>query len=115
MKNNKTEYFPIPELRRSLHQASCALAARLSRSVGRLTSCDELPCLEYGEEIRFEYALARQLFYTQQCRDALEHCIDGKCATVRYRWTDGRQTRTTFRKIGPNRVKVTGLVDVHAA
>lgn len=115
MKTNKTEYFPISALRENLRQTSCQLATRLSRSVGRLTSCDALPCLEYSEEIRFEYALARQLFYTQQCRDALEHCIDGKDATVRYRWPDGSQSRTTFRKIGPNRVKVTGLVDVASA
>ena len=111
MKNNKTEYFPISALRESLRLSSCQLAARLSRSVGRLTSCDALPCLEYGEEIHFEYDLARRLFYNQQCRDALEHCIDGKDATVHYRWSDGSQTRTTFRKIGPNRVKVTGLAD----
>lgn len=115
MKTNKTEYFPIPALREDLRQRSGALAARLSRSVGRLTSCDEQPCLEYGEEIQTEYALARHLFYTQQCRDALEHCIDGKTATVRYHWPDGAITRTTFCKIGPNRVKVTGLMDATSA
>ena len=115
MKTNKTEYFPIPALREDLRLHSSALAVRLSRSVGRLTSCDEQPCLEYGEEIQTEYKLARRLFYTQQCRDALEHCIDGKTATVRYHWPDGSVTRTTFRKIGPNRVKVTGLLDTATA
>ena len=109
MKNNKTEYFPIPELRRSLHQASCALAARLSRSVGRLTSCDRLPCLEYAEEVAAEHALAEKLFYAQHCRDALERCIDVGGAALRYRWADGSVTYTRFRKVGPGRVKVTGM------
>ena len=49
MKNNKNQYFPIASLREILRQRSNAPAARLSRSVGRLTSCDLLPCMEYGE------------------------------------------------------------------
>lgn len=111
MKNNpKPQQFPISVLREDLRQRSCAVAARLSRSVGRLTSCDPLPCLEYGEEVLAEQRLAQELFYLQHCRNALERCIDAGGATLRYRWGDGHMTHTRFRKIGPGRVKVTGLV-----
>ena len=109
MKNNqKAQQFPISVLREDLRQRSCAVAARLSRSVGRLTSCDHLPCMEYGEEVQAEQSLAKELFYLQHCRNALEHCIGSGGATLRYRWGDGRVTSTRFRKIGPGRVKVTG-------
>lgn len=109
MKNNRSECYPIPVLREELRLGAAELGARLARSVARLTSCDNLPCLEYGDEIRSERDLAERLFYLQHCRDALERTIAGSCATVRYRWTDGTVTRTIFRKIGPNRVKVIGL------
>lgn len=108
MKTNSNA-FPIPTLREDLRLRSCALAARLSRSVARLTSCDSQPCLEYGDEVRTEQELATRLFYLQHCRDALEKCIGGSRVTVRYRWSDGTVTRTAFRKDGPNRVKVTGF------
>ena len=111
MKNNNTQQFPIPELRETLRQRANALAVRLNRSVARLTSCDALPCLEYGDEIKTEYALVQELFYVQQCRNALERCIAGKGALLRYRWPNGTVTVTRMRKIGPNRVRVTGLAD----
>lgn len=111
MKINKTEAYPISVLRESLRLRSCDHAARLSRSVGRLTSCDPQPCLEYGEEVKQEQALAEKLFYLQHCRDALERCIGAGGATLRYRWADGTVSRTRFRKTGPGRVKVTGLAE----
>ena len=106
---NNTPEFPIPALRETLRQQASQLCVRLGRSVGRLTSCDALPCLEYGEEIKKEQALAQELFYIQHCRNALERCIAGGSATLRYRWSDSVVTRTRFRKTGPNRVRVTGL------
>ena len=110
MKNKKkTEYFPISVLREDLRRNATDLATRLSRSVARLTSCDLLPCMEYGEEVQMEHSLAENLFYTQHCRNALERCLGVGGATLRYRWADGRCSVTQFRKIGPNRVKVTGL------
>ena len=111
MKDNKTEYFPIPVLREDLRQRASEAACRLSRSVARLTSCDNLPCLEYGDEVKTEYALAEKLFYAQQCRNALEQCIARGAVALRYRKSDGVTVRTSFRKVGPNRVKVTGLWD----
>ena len=109
MKNNtKTEY-PIPELRDLLRREAGELTAKLSRSVGRLTSCDHLPCLEYGEEVQHQLMLAQRLFYLQHCRTALERCIVGKTVSLRYRFPDGTVSRTVFRKCGPNRVRVTGL------
>ena len=107
--NQKAEYFPISVLREQLRQQAGDHAARLSRSVGRLTSCDALPCLEYGEEVAAERSLAEQLFYAQYCREALERCIGSGGARLRYRWADGRVSQTRFRKVGPGRVKVTGL------
>lgn len=111
MKNNKIQpqFFPASELREHLRQRACGLTARLSRSVSRLTSCDPLPCVEYDEEVRFQQALAQELFYLQHCRTALERCIAGSGANLRYRWASGRVTVTRFRKVGPSRIKVTGL------
>ena len=110
MKNNKSQQFPVSVLREDLRLRSGDLAHRLSRSVGRLTSCDSLPCLEYGEEVKAEQAMAERLFYTQHCRTALERCIGCGSATLRYRWADGTVTRTHFRKVGPSRIKVSGLL-----
>jgi hypothetical protein len=112
MKNNKIQpqFFPASELREHLRQRACGLTARLSRSVARLTSCDPLPCVEYDEEVRFQQALAQELFYLQHCRNALERCIGAGAATLRYRKGDGSVTVTRFRLVGPSRVRVTGFV-----
>ena len=110
MKNNKTEYFPLSALREELRIKAGEQSIRLSRSVGRLTSCDMKPCLEYGEEISAEHAMAERLFYLQYCRNTLERCINSGSAVLRYTWADGSVTSTRFSRIGPNRVKVTGLV-----
>jgi hypothetical protein len=109
MKNNKSEYFAINFLRESLRCQADACARKLSRSVTRLTSCDELPCLEYGEEVRSEQALAQQLFYLQHCRDAVERCIHSGEARLRYRWADGTVTHTRFRRVEHGRIQVRGL------
>lgn len=109
MKTNKSEYFPISVLREDLRRQACACSEKLSRSVGRLSSCDSLPCLEYGEEVRVEQQLAERLFYLQNCRNALERCIHAGGARLRYRWADGTVTQTRLRKVSPSRVKVTGL------
>lgn len=109
--NNRCDFFPAAELRELLRERANGLSARLSRSVARLTSCDLQPCLEYGEEVQFQQNLAQQLFYVQNCRTALERCIGGRSVTVRYRRPDGSVTVTRFRKVGPARIKVTGLTD----
>ena len=110
MKNKKTEYFPITALREDLRSKAGEHAARLGRSVARLTSCDMKPCMEYGEEIMSEHAIVEKMFYMQYCRNALERCINSGSAILRYNWSDGSTTTTRFSRIGPNRVKVTGLV-----
>ena len=108
-KLNNAQYYPVPALREELRLQANQVTTRLSRSVARLTSCENQPCLEYGEEVQFQQELAQRLFYLQHCRNALERSLAGKGATLRYRWPDGTVSRTTFRKAGPNRVKVTGL------
>lgn len=111
MKNNKsnTEH-PIASLREDLRLEAHALTERLHRSVGRLTSCEMLPCLEYGEEIEYQRRLAERLFYLQHCRDTLEKCISTGKVVLRYHWQDGAVSVTRFRKVGPARVQVTGFV-----
>ena len=109
MNNTKTQYFPISQLREQLRQRGNDLAYRLSRSVARLTSCDALPCEEYGEEVQYQQTLVQELLYIQHCRTALERCIAGHGVNMRYRWSADDRTVTRFRKVGPGRVKVTGL------
>ncbi len=106
---NKPQYFSVFQLREILRQQANETAALLSRSVGRLTSCEPDPCLEYAEEVNYQQQLGQKLFYLQHCRNALERSIASQVAVLRYRWPDGTSSRTTFRKAGPNRVKVTGF------
>ena len=114
MKNNKkqSQYFPISALRETLRLQAVDYATRLGRSVGRLTSCDMLPCEEYGDEVKTEYALAEKILYLQNNRNALEKCIAKSAASLRFRWSDGSVSVTRFKKIGLNRVKVFGLRDI---
>ena len=108
-KNNTQEY-PIQVLREKLRQRSNRQAALLSRSVGRLTSCDVQPCLEYRQEVAAEYAVIDRLLYVQQCRSSLERCIATGSARLRYHWRGGQTTETRFRRTAPGRIKVSGLL-----
>lgn len=108
-KLNVKEY-PIQIIREHLRQCSTQQASRLARSVGRLTSYDAQPCLEYRREVESEYAVIDRLLYLQQCRSSLEKCIASGCARLRYRWQDGRVTQTCFRRTSPGRIKVSGLL-----
>ena len=107
--NKKTTEYPISALREDLRCRANDRADRLRRSVARLTSCDRLPCMEYGEEVAVEHRLADQLFYLQHCRSALERCIGTGVASLRFRWADGSVAVTRFRMVGPSRVRVSGL------
>lgn len=108
-KQNSKEY-PVHILREELRQRSVREAAALSRSVGRLTSYDALPCPEYRDEVAGQYAAAEQLIYIQHCRSSLEQCIASGASHLRYRWHDGRVTYTRFRKTAAARIKVSGLL-----
>lgn len=110
-KQNNARFYMTIVLREELRLQAVEVATRLSRSVGRLTSCEVQPCLEYGEEVEYQQALGQKLYYLQHCRNALERCIAGGAATLRYRWPDGTVSRTYFRMVGQNRVKVTGLAN----
>lgn len=105
-----TQEYPIHVLREALRRQSTQQASLLSRSVGRLTSCDARPCLEYREEVATEYAVIDRLLYIQQCRSSLERCIGSGAARLRYRWRDGRVTDTCFRRTSPGRIRVSGLL-----
>lgn len=108
-KQNAKEY-PIQIIREDLRRRSTQEAALLARSVGRLTSCDIQPCLEYRDEIANEHAVIDRLLYVQECRNSLKRCISSRAARLRYRWRDGRVTETRFRRIGPGRIRVSGLL-----
>lgn len=108
-KQNTKEY-PIRIIREDLRQCAARKAASLTRSVGRLTSYDVQPCMEYGQEVAAEYVIVDELLYLQQCRNALERCIASGGARLRYRWRDGHMTDTRFRKTSPGRVRVSGLL-----
>ena len=110
MAQKNAQEYPIQVLREKLRQRSARQAGLLSRSVGRLTSCDAMPCLEYGQEVTAEYAVIDRLLYAQQCRSSLEHCIGSGSARLRYRWRDGRTTETRFRRTAPGKIKVSGLL-----
>lgn len=109
MKNQKSEYFPVMTLRESLRLEAAETAGKLNRSVGRLTSCELQACPEYDEEVIYQRQLAQRLFYLQNCRSALEHCLETGATAVRYRWPDGKVTVTRFRLVTPSRAKVTGF------
>ena len=111
-KKNNAQYYAVFQLRETVRQQANAVTQKLGRSVGRMTSCDPDPCLEYGEEVQYQHQLAQQLFYLQSCRNALERSIAKNSTVLRYHWPDGTTSRTTFRKAGPNRVKVTGLRNI---
>ena len=108
-KQNAKEY-PIQIIREDLRRRSTQEAALLARSVGRLTSCDIQPCLEYRDEIASEHTVIDRLLYVQECRNSLERCIGSGAACLRYRWRDGRVTETRVRRTGPGRIRVSGLV-----
>ena len=106
-KQNQTEY-PIPVLKELLHSSSKSCVNTLARSVGRLTSCDDVPCMEYGDEVSRQQELARQLLFVQHCRNALERVMVLGEVTLNYCWQQGVSTTTVFKKVGPNRVRVSG-------
>ncbi|MDE6590205.1 MAG: hypothetical protein K2K53_07670 [Oscillospiraceae bacterium] len=108
-KQNMKEY-TIQIIRENLRQSSTRQAALLARSVGRLTSCDVQPCLEYRQEIASEHAVIDRLMYLQECRNSLERCISSGAARLRYRWRDGRVTDTCFRRTARGRIRVSGLL-----
>lgn len=95
---------PIAVLREDLRLSAEHLAEALSRSVRRKTSDDELPCLEYDEEVKDQYALTNQLLYVQCCRKTLEACIASGYAGLRFRRPDGVVIRTWFRRTSLGRV-----------
>ena len=107
-KQSAKEY-PTQIIREDLRRRSTQEAALLARSVGRLTSCDVQPCLEYRDEIASEHAVIDRLLYVQECRNSLERCIGAGSARLRYRWRDGRVTDTYFRRTAPGRIKISGL------
>ena len=107
-KNNSPEY-PIQVLREQLRSRAQQQSLHLSRSVSRLTSWDAQPCPEYGEEVETEYETIDRLLYLQQCRAALERCLENKSATLHYRWQDGTVKTVSFQRLSLSRVSIQEL------
>ena len=105
----RPQILPRQCLREQLRQNANSCAERLSRSVGRMTSFDALPCPEYGAEVDQERGIIDELLYIQHCRSALERCLDSGSARLHYRWVDGRVTTTSFQRMRQGRVRVFGL------
>ena len=107
--SSKPQVLPRQVLRERLRLSASQCSEQISRSVARISSCDALPCLEYGEEVERERAMIGRLLYLPHCRTALERCLDCGSARLRYRWEDGRVTVTSFRRLRQGRVQVRGL------
>ena len=99
---------PAETAREELRRRAVRQTEKLSRSVARLTSCDA-PCVEYADEVLYEKAVIDDLLYYQQCRAALERCLENKSATLHYRWQDGSMKTVSFQRLSLGRVSIQGL------
>ena len=110
MNTKNTSYIILPAkaAREDLRRRAVSQTEKLSRSVARLTSCDA-PCVEYVDEILQERAVIDDLLYYQQCRAALERCLESKSATLHYRRQDGTVRTVSFQRQPLGRVKIQGL------
>ena len=108
MKKMPYKILPIAAAREELRRRAALQTEKLSRSVARLTSCDE-PCPEYDEEVRSEYISIDDLLFYQQCRAALERCLANKTAALRYKRHDDTVQTVCFKRISHSRVKIWGL------
>ena len=96
---------PAETAREELRRRAVRQTEKLSRSVARLTSCDA-PCVEYADEVLYEKAVIDDLLYYQQCRAALERCLENKSATLHYRWQDGTVKTVSFQRLSLSRVSI---------
>ena len=99
---------PAETAREELRRRAVRQTEKLSRSVARLTSCDA-PCVEYADEVLYEKAVIDDLLYYQQCRAALERCLENKSATLHYRWQDGTVKTVSFQRLSLSRVSIQEL------
>ena len=110
MNLKKVPYMILPTAaaREELRRRAAGQTEVLTRSVARLTSCDD-PCPEYSEEVRNEYAVVDELLFYQQCRAALERCLESDSAALRYKCMDESVREVCFKRISLGRVKIWGL------
>ena len=108
MKNAPYIILPAEAAREDLRRRAVRQTEKLSRSVARLTSCDA-PCVEYADEVLYEKAVIDDLLYYQQCRAALERCLENKSATLHYRWQDGTVKTVSFQRLSLSRVSIQEL------
>ena len=94
---------PAETAREELRRRAVRQTEKLSRSVARLTSCDA-PCV-----VLYEKAVIDDLLYYQQCRAALERCLENKSATLHYRWQDGTVKTVSFQRLSLSRVSIQEL------
>ena len=99
---------PAETAREELRRRAVRQTEKLSRSVARLTSCDA-PCVEYADEVLYEKAVIDDLLYYQQCRAALERCLENKSATLHDRWQDGTVKTVSFQRLSLSRVSIQEL------
>lgn len=104
---------PVEGAREELRRRAVCQAEKLSRSVARLTSCDD-PCIEYADEVLHEKAVIDDLLFYQCCRAALERCLENKSAALRYKRQDGTVRTVSFQRQSLGRVKIQGLKPAEA-
>ena len=61
-------------------------------------------------EVLQERAVIDDLIYYQQCRTALERCLENKSSALRYKRQDGTMRTVSFQRMSLGRVKILGLV-----
>ena len=108
-KNMPYMILPAEDAREELRRRAACQTEKLSRSVARLTSCDD-PCVEYADEVLQERAVIDDILYYQQCRVALERCLANKVSGLRYKRQDGSVRTVSFQRLSLGRVKIWGLV-----
>lgn len=108
-KNTPHIILPAENAREELRRRAVSQTEKLSRSVARLTSCDA-PCVEYADEVLQERVVIDDLLFYQQCRTALERCLENKSSALRYRRQDGTVRTVSFQRMPLGRVKIQGLV-----
>ena len=99
---------PVEGAREELRRRAVCQAEKLSRSVARLTSCDD-PCIEYADEVLYEKTVIDDLLFYQYCRSALERCLANENSTLRYRRKDGTIQIVSFQRLSLGRVSIQGL------
>lgn len=94
----KVRTFKVQTIRDLLREEAVKQTELLRRSVGRLTSYDAVPCVEYSDEVESQRDTLDRILYLQECRAALEKSLDSGYGRVRH-WYHDQCTYTWFKRV----------------